>query len=172
MRLRLGLLSSVVLPVSPYNPLLLAATRLVSGMQEWVSLIHHLPPSARVLEHLFIRHSVFMRVEETRQRLEGLAISQPQIADRWLKSQPLEIRRSRILRVLGDIKPGADLSHTEFWSQESNHREVVPVGRVLSWPVSPVSEYAVFKQEFTTAKGSLQQKDLVPPECYRWSLWA
>ncbi|KAK7800811.1 hypothetical protein U0070_008001 [Myodes glareolus] len=81
-RLRLGLLSSVVLPASPNNLLLLAATRLVSGMQEWVSLIHHLPPSARVPEHLFIRHSIFMRVEETRQRLEGLAISQPQIADR------------------------------------------------------------------------------------------
>lgn len=68
--------------------------------------------------------------------------------------------------MLGGIKPGADLSHTEFCSQESNHREVVPVGRVLSWPVSPVTEYAVFKQEFTTAKGSLQQKDLVPPKCY------
>lgn len=65
--------------------------------------------------------------------------------------------------MLPGIKPGADLSYTEFRSQESDHREVVPVGRVLSWPVS---KYAVFKQELTAAKGSLQQKELVPSKCY------
>ena len=30
----------------------------------------------------------------------------------------------------------------------------------------PVSEHAIFNHEFTSAKGSLQQKYPVPPKCY------
>jgi hypothetical protein len=35
----------------------------------------------------------------------------------------------------------------------------------------PVSEHAIFNHEFTSAKGSLQQKYPVPPNA-TWSLWA